>query len=648
MKRIAKISSALVLAFGSSVCAWAQEDLSVVEILGKNYYVYEMKRDDSLFGVARERGWDYEQLQALNPKAISPIQKGLKIYYPVDASKGKSGKESVVPSNYKPEPVKHVVKRGESVYAISQMYEIPVETIYSLNPKSKNGIKIGETLILQKNNDLDANQEYYTIRKGDTLYGVAKEFQTTVASIMKLNPGVTETNFKAGESIRLPKRGEGMKRKFMAVKQDELKSISTYKVEKRDTWETIAQKTGVDKDELKTANPEHGEQPKKKALIAVPKIETTTIHKEVVDQDARELTPEGRAQIYDDVHGITADSIAHQGVCAVLLLDDPSSRKDIEFSRGMLSALDKLNRNRSQIDFHVVDGSKQSTEVLDELGELKPDVVFLTSDKGVQDYLTEYAEVSQTPVVNVFDVKNESYTQNPYMIQLLTPSNYFNDAVAEYLTNNYKGYQLLMVGEADENDQLAASLFEFFGAKNVKNLSVEGLRQMPISDSGKYLVYGYAVKRNDINELLSAVESLEVDHPMANMAVIGRPNWIMYDDTFQEKFSRTGTMIPSRFYYDKDSAEARSFLNHYKSLFGKDPVKSYPMYAAFGYDSANYFIDGLQRSEGDVNKMIASPVHGAQSDFDLMRPSNWTGLMNPMVYLVRFTPYDSIERIALK
>ena len=62
------------------------------------------------------------------------------------------------------------------------------------------------------------------------------------------------------------------------------------------------------------------------------------------------------------------------------------------------------------------------------------------------------------------------------------------------------------------------------------------------------------------------------------------------------------------------------------------------------YDSALYFINGLSKAGKDVNYIGASSP-GAQSDFNLVRPNNWTGLMNPVVYLVRFTPYNTVEKI---
>ncbi len=52
---------------------------------------------------------------------------------------------------------------------------------------------------------------------------------------------------------------------------------------------------------------------------------------------------------------------------------------------------------------------------LPNFSDLNPDIVFLTTEKGIPSYLSEYAEVSQTPLVNTFDVKNELYTQEIHM-----------------------------------------------------------------------------------------------------------------------------------------------------------------------------------------------------------------------------------------
>ncbi len=647
MRIIKNIGIAIVTLSVSFGALFAAPKLPVVEILGKNYYVYEIKKGDSLFGISREYDWDYTELQKLNPNAIAPLQKGMKIYYPVTENDDHVYTPVVVPEETELTPVKHVVRRGETVYGISRMYKIPIETIYALNPSSREGIKENEILKLQTEvkEENDSNTpEYYTIKSGDTLYRLAKTYNTSVAAILKKNPGISEKNFRAGETIRLPERGTGIRKTIKTVEEERLASFSTYKVEKKDTWESIAEKTGVDKEELKEANKEFGDKPKNKALVSIPNIDTISVERVVIEEDPRELTAEGIAEIYEDVHGLS-DSIQNGSVKVALVLSEPTSRKDLEFSRGFLAGIDRIKRGKIKIELSIIDGNRPSSEVLENLSEFEPDILFLTTEKGIPTYLSEYAEISQTPMVNTFDVKNELYTRNPYVIQLLTPSNYFNDEIASRVKSDYSDYTLVFVGEEESGDQLAAALKDDWN--KVISLSIEDLSSFRMSESGKYLFYGNPSKKDQIESLLSGIIELRNTNPLSEIIVLGRPSWIVFDDTMEEQFHKCNVLLPSRFYYDKDSTEGRRFASAYTSLFDRTPAKSYPMYAGVGYDAAHYFIEGLAKSGRDMNMMGASRS-GAQSDFDLYRPGNWTGFMNPTVFLVRFTPFNTIEKIVVK
>lgn len=622
--------------------------LPIVEILGKNYYVYAIKKGDSLFGIAKDYGWNYEELRQLNPKAVSPLKKGMKIYYPV-AEEPKTDSDKTDVDNNTVQPLTHKVKLGDTVYGISRMYKIPESRIYELNPGSKKGIREGQTLILSKPGVVvdNENADFYTIKKGDTLYAVARAHDTTVAAILKLNPGISENNFRADDIIRMPKKGTGVKSTVKTYEQQNVASFSTYTVEKKDTWDSIAEKTGVDKDDLIEINKASGDKPKNKSVLSIPKIETKVIQKKVAEEDPRELTQDGIAEIYDDVHGLN-DSLSAKELKVALLLSEPSVRKDLEFTRGFLTGIQNLKSTGISIALTVIDGSKGSSDVLNELSDVNPDILFLTTDKGIPSYLSEYAEVSQTPMVNTFDVKNELYTSNPYVIQLLTPSNYFNDEIASRMLEDYGDNVLIFAGNADQGDQLALSLKELWDKSKIKNLSIEGLSEYPFREDTKYLIYGYPTRKDDINSLLSAVNKIKSASPLTEISVLGRPNWIIYDDSDMiEKFQEANVNIPSRFYYDKNSSEARRFENIYKSLFDRTPAKSFPMYAGVGYDASMYFLPGMVSAGSDVNS-LGEYTNGAQSDFALSRPSNWSGLLNPMVYLVKFTPYGSIEKVPVR
>lgn len=630
--------------------AFGEVKLPVVEILGHQYYVYESKKGDSMFGIARKFKWNDAILQKLNPKAISPLDKGVNIYYPVSDKNEKSDAQVVDISTVGSTPVKHLVKKGETVYSISQLYGISVDKVYALNPGSKEGIKAGEILSINEPGTtpyVGENPEFYTVRKGDTLFKVAKMYNTTVASIMKLNPGISESNFKADAVIKLPKNGTGINQTVTQVEETQIDSFKTYKVAKEDTWESIAEKTGVKKEDLLNAN-KNSKTLKKGDIIGIPQVSTITVDKVTTEEDPREQSSEGIADIYEDVHGI-ADASQDIVVNVALLLSEPSSRKDLDYSRGFLTAVDRLKHSNYRIKINVVDGTKTGENVIEAIDNIEPSMIFLTSDRNIPDYITEYARNKSVPVVNTFDVRNEEYTSNPYLIQLLTPSNVFNDEIASYLIDRYKDYELIFVGENESNDQLGSSLREVWKDRvtSLPSLNLEPTSDFEFSPEGHYLIYGNDTKKPEVQKLLTQVSELRETNPLADIALVGRPNWIVFDESLSENLHRADAMIPSRFYYDKDSQESRKFMMYYKSVFDMTPVKSFPSYAAMGYDSAMYFIPSIAKTGGDLNAFVPSE-ETVQSGFDFKRMSNWSGFMNPVVYLVRFTPYDTVDKIKIK
>lgn len=647
MKNISlnKISLVLLTLLISAATLFSAPRLPIVEILGSRYYVYETKKDDTLFGIARQYGWDDSELKRLNPNALSPLKKGTKVYYPVKYMANRADKDTVSDlTAYEAQPVMHLIKRGETVYSIARMYDMPVDAIYKLNPGSKTGIREGELLKIKDSETQPAgeNPEFYTIKSGNTLYSVAKEFGTTVAALMKLNPGISERNFKAGDIIRIPERGTGVNTITTKVEESTIESFATYEVKKNDTWESISEKTGVDKEKLVEAN--SGAKLKAKEIIGVPEIAVTTVDRQITDHDPREETPEGRRDIYEDTHDIASAEEA-DSVRMAIVLYEPSTRKDQEFSRGFLTGVDKLKRGNTHIAVKIIDGTEASSDVIEGLGDFRPDMIFITSDKNIPSYLSDYATVHAVTVVNVFDIKSEEYTSNPYFIQLLTPSTYFNDEIAAWLGSEKKDATLIFAGTVEENDQLAQALRQIWPKEDVQHkFDTDGLKDITYWNSDKYIIYGSDTKKSDVAKLLETVKEIRNDNPGVDITLVGRPNWIVFDEQLGDELHQADALIPSRFYYDKESYDGRRFAAEYKRVFDMTPVKSFPNYAALGFDVCTYFIPEMARTGGDLNALRSS-LSGAQSEFALTRPSNWSGFYNPVVYMVRFTPYGSIEKI---
>lgn len=76
----------------------------------------------------------------------------------------------------------YIVKKGDTLYAIARKFNTTVSEIKKLNNLQTDIIQIGQVLkIPSKENNV------YIVEKGDTLYAIARKFNTTVAEIKRKN-----------------------------------------------------------------------------------------------------------------------------------------------------------------------------------------------------------------------------------------------------------------------------------------------------------------------------------------------------------------------------------------------------------------------------------------------------------------------------
>ncbi|MCL6500074.1 MAG: M23 family metallopeptidase [Firmicutes bacterium] len=88
--------------------------------------------------------------------------------------------------------------------------------------------------------------------EGDTLWGIARRFGTTVDALVEVN-GISEAEFlRPGQVLRVPSTGEGTPRRPVVA--------STYTVRKGDTLWAIALKTGVPVEQLAEVNGIRGDR----------------------------------------------------------------------------------------------------------------------------------------------------------------------------------------------------------------------------------------------------------------------------------------------------------------------------------------------------------------------------------------------------
>ncbi|WP_349947950.1 LysM peptidoglycan-binding domain-containing protein [Lacrimispora sp. BS-2] len=91
----------------------------------------------------------------------------------------------------------HVVQPGETIYSISEYYEIPVDRLILENGiTNPDNLAIGQTIVIVQ------PEIVYTIQAGDTLESIAEQHGTTPMELLRNNPYLSDREYLyAGETI---------------------------------------------------------------------------------------------------------------------------------------------------------------------------------------------------------------------------------------------------------------------------------------------------------------------------------------------------------------------------------------------------------------------------------------------------------------
>ena len=135
----------------------------------------------------------------------------------------------------------YTVKKGDSLYSIARLYDVSVADLKIANKLTSNVLSIGQVLKIPDIVEKSDTSVYY-VKKGDSLYGIAKSYGVSVEDIKKLN-NLSNNNLSIGQELLIP-----------GLSSENVPSVKVYTVVKGDSLYKIANLYGVSVDELKSAN----------------------------------------------------------------------------------------------------------------------------------------------------------------------------------------------------------------------------------------------------------------------------------------------------------------------------------------------------------------------------------------------------------
>lgn len=100
----------------------------------------------------------------------------------------------------------HVVKRGESLGSISNLYKVSISDIKRWNNLSGTRLMIGQRLKLGGDKGQSKPKpvvRYYKVRSGDNFSTIARRHGVTQTQLKRLNPGINVSKLKIGQRLRI-------------------------------------------------------------------------------------------------------------------------------------------------------------------------------------------------------------------------------------------------------------------------------------------------------------------------------------------------------------------------------------------------------------------------------------------------------------
>lgn len=560
----------------------------------------------------------------------------------------------------------HTVEAGNTLYAISRKYAIPIEELKAANPTLSSELTIGDRLLIPLKEivrkdvteglEIDGNFLVHEVQKRNTLYSLAKEYNVEINEIIAVNPEV-EDGLKKGMKVKIP---------VNKIKSDESNTeyvvpavtnpYVTHLVQAKETLYSLSKKYEVSIDSIKGVNNGLPEGLKVNQLINLPILKTYE------DTSSVELSFDSTAvkqsyevalllPLYLDMLEETHDT-TYKGSSDLYKKLFSKAQYGIEFYQGFKLAADSITKSGLNLNLKLIDTANDSAKVVEILSSKELDSVdLMVGPLYLNEFLlaADYAKANQINIVSPVKQSNKILLGNNYVSKVATSEPVRLKYLGQFMADSLKYENLFMVYPDHVKERKRVQLLQKYYNETVDKSNDSIRISFPkeiIWDASSFYEVKSKLQKNRRNTIVAPSDDeafvtqflsmLGGETEDYDIRVIGMDSWTRFESVEVEYLQTLKVHLVVSEFVDHNNPDVIAFEKKFADTYNLIPEK----FSYLGYDVGMYYLKLLHEYGANFEVMFLGYQDQLLSrNFEFFKTGIESGYENHSVFLIHYKDY---------
>lgn len=536
----------------------------------------------------------------------------------------------------------------------------------------------------------------YTVKKQETLYGIAKKFDVSMDDIIASNPGLKV--IENGMTLRIPKKTDGNNKPINEQKSKPAESLPSskpsvkpvnenlpdkledYQVQPKETLYSIAKAHNISIESLIALNPELANGLKAGLVIKVPSVKGKAEPSPVKEADNK---PIQRQETQNEEVGnnlpcsakdwpgkpfkvalmlpfdlAESDSLLATDVAVMKHAGAYKPFNFIQVYEGALIALDSLEKAGANVKFYVYDcdagNDTTKTRRILQKPEMK-DMDLILGPVFAKSSATaaRYAEKHQINIVNPLSKRSEIVKGNPFIFKVQPSELSVAEKLAAFIVQKHPGANVLVVRNARaDNPDLAKLLPQKIknqlqqAGRSASSITVNDIIYQAelfggfskhLSSTKENIVIVLSHNSVFIPDFISRLNNL---YKTYNIILIGSPEWESLDPETDYLVNLNYHQY-SYSWIDYSDPAIKNFRKKFQNRFATEPEND--KYAYLGYDMTFFFVKALLDFGHDFGPCLENQANKSDLPLWFRKSGIKDGYENMRLNILKIEDYKWVD-----